>query len=257
MIDTFKKNICSKAVNFYNQNGYLVIENFFSTKTTSKIKIAIDEIKGDKSIELYYDKSGLIRRMENFTYKHKTFKFVDEKIKNLLLKLTSFEQSLFKDKVNFKPPKGEGFFAHYDGIFQFRTPEGKIKNGWYEYTSDFTNCLICLDNFTIENGTLEISKSHNEDFKTLLKNTKNNGTPNIKDELILQLKFNPIVANSGSVVIFKHTCPHRSSPNYSKNDRGSLYLTYNKLKNGNFYKKYFLDKKKSKNPFKALQGEQI
>ena len=163
----------NKKKNFYNKNGYLVIENFFSTKITSKIKIAINEVKENKNIQLYFDKSGLIRRMENFTYEHKTFEFVNEKIKNLLLKLTSFRQNLFKDKVNFKPPKGEGFFAHYDGVFQFTTPDSKIKNGWYEYTNDFTNCLICLDNFTVKNGTLEISKSHNGDFETLLKNTKN------------------------------------------------------------------------------------
>ena len=37
-------------------------------------------------------------------------------------KLILFEKkfTIFKDKYNAKPPKGEGFYAHYDGIFYFK-----------------------------------------------------------------------------------------------------------------------------------------
>ena len=185
--------------------------------------------------DLYYDRSGLLRRMENFIFKN-DFMEINRKIEKLLYKLTRGKQIIFKDKVNFKPAKGEGFFPHYDGVFQFKKINGEIKNGWYEYASDFTNVLICLDEFTLENGTLEISKFHQGDFETLLKNTKQKGSPDLRDDLVAQLDFYPILAKSGSVVIFKHSCPHRSSANYSSSERGSLYLTYNNSECGNFYK---------------------
>jgi hypothetical protein len=41
--------------------------------------------------------------------------------------------------------------------------------------------------------------------------------------------------------ILKNNCPHRSSPNFTSNDRSSLYLTYNNSKDGNFYEEYFQD----------------
>ena len=240
----------------YFNKGFVLINDFFSEKSIFEIKQAI-EIVQNQEVELYKDRSGNLRRMENFTFKHKTFKFVNEEMKELLFKITSSKQKLFKDKVNFKPPKGEGFYPHFDGIFQFNTSRGEIKNGWYEYATDFNNCLICLDEFTLENGILEISKSHNESFNSLLEKTKCDGSPNIKDEIVSQLEFEKILANPGSVVIFKHTCPHRSSPNYSTSDRGSLYLTYNNLKDGIFYEKYFSDKKDSLNSNKSLKGDQI
>lgn len=255
-IKPLNKNDFYELSEAYKKNGFTIIEDFLSQKSISKIKEAIQLVK-NKQVDLYEDRSGNLRRMENFTFKHETFKIVNKIIMKILLQITSFEQTLFKDKVNFKPSNGEGFYPHFDGIFQFKTKNGELKNGWYEYASEFNNCLICLDSFTLENGTLEISKSHNEDFKTLLNKTKCDGTPDIKDDLLNHLEFQPILANAGSVVFFKHTCPHKSSPNYSKNDRGSLYLSYNNLKDGTFYDQYFSDKKGSINKNKSLKGDQI
>ena len=255
-IRSINANELSELAATYKKNGFATIEDLFSNKIISEIKLAIELVK-NKDVELYEDRSGNLRRMENFTFKHKIFKFVNEKLKEILFKITSFEQTLFKDKVNFKPSKGEGFYPHFDGIFQFKTNSGDVKNGWYEYASDFNNCLICLDAFTSKNGTLEISRSHNEDFNSLLNKTKCNGSPDIKDELLSELEFQPVLANAGSVLIFKHTCPHKSSPNHSERDRGSLYLTYNNLKDGHFYDQYFSDKKGSLNINKSLQGDQI
>jgi len=240
----------------YKKFGYVIIKDFFSFKNVSEIKKAIQVVKNE-DVELYEDRSGNLRRMENFTFKHEVFKFVNEEIMKILFELTKLEQTIFKDKINVKLPKGEGFYPHFDGVFQFKTSSGEVKNGWYEYASDFNNCLICLDQFNLENGTLEISRSYNEDFSSLLKKTKLDGSPDIKNDLLSYLDFKPILADAGSLVIFKNTCPHKSSPNYSNSDRGSLYLTYNNLRDGIFYDQYFIDKKKSINPNKSLQGELI
>ena len=241
----------------YKRFGYVIIEDFFSLKTVSEIKKAIQVVKEEGDVDLYVDRSGNLRRMEHFTFKHEVFKLVNEELIKILFKLTTLEQIIFKDKVNFKPPKGEGFYPHFDGVFQYKTDSGEVKNGWYEYASVFNNCLICLDQFNLDNGTLEISHSHNEDFSLLLEKTKLDGSPNIRNDQLSHLDFQPILADAGSLIVFKHTCPHKSSPNYSNSDRGSLYLTYNNLIDGAFYEQYFIDKKKSINPNKSLQGDQI
>ena len=224
----------AKAKIFFSNKGFVGIDQYFSENEVNEIKKAVAEVKKLDGVDLYLDRSNLMRRIENFIFKNSSLVKINSQIVGVLSKLTSKDQNLFKDKVNFKPPNGEGFNAHYDGIFQFKTKDGVLKNGWYEYASEFNTVLICLDDFTIENGTLEISNSHSGNFNTLLRNTKGNGSPDLKDDLVKDLSFYPVLAKAGSLVIFKHNCPHRSSPNFTLNDRSSLYLTYNNSKDGNF-----------------------
>ena len=69
-------------------------------------------------------------------------------------------------------------------------------------------------------------------------------------------KFEKIHLNSGDVVIFKNTCPHRSGKNTSQTNRRILYYTYLSEEFGDQYQNYFNDKKISKNKTsKSLIGE--
>ena len=56
-----------------------------------------------------------------------------------MLKNVFQPMTLFKDKYNVKPPKGEGFYAHYDGIYIWKDENGVNRNGWYEYSEEFFN----------------------------------------------------------------------------------------------------------------------
>ena len=240
----------------FKENGFIVIENFISLAEINIIKNKVEGLKNHIKVDIYNDRNGNLRRMENFVKKDKLFVDLNEKIKNLLLSITLKEQALFKDKVNFKPPKGEGFYPHYDGIFQFTKSDGVTRNGWYEYAEDFNNVLLPLDDFTTQNGALEIAKKRNGNFASLLDDTKRDGTPDIKESLVNELEFFPIYCTKGSVLIFKHNCPHQSKVNKSPLDRISLYLTYTNLEDGDFYERYFNDKHSSLNPYKALKGQQ-
>lgn len=240
----------------YNEVGFTIFESFFSEKEVDLLQQSIKELSNSKEVTLYKDRSGKLRRMEQFTFKDEILNSLNERVSALLFGLTGDRYELFKDKVNFKPANGEGFFAHYDGIFQFQTQDGITKNGWYEYASEFDNVLITLDDFTQENGALEVAKQHLGDFDTLLKNTKLDGSPDLKDSTTLDCDFFPLICSKGSVIFFKHSCPHRSGPNRSKFDRGSIYFTYTKAKHGSFYEEYFKDKEDSKNKNKALSGEE-
>ena len=98
----------------------------------------------------------------------------------LLKEIFNEDFLIFKDKFNAKPPGGDGFFAHYDGIFNFTDENNSIRNGWYEYDNKFINVLVALDQCNKHNGTLELAKYHKGDFSDLVINTKNDGTPALK-----------------------------------------------------------------------------
>ncbi len=254
MIESINKNRLLEAKKEYQNNGFTMLNSILSKEQLVEISEAIKDLSTSNDIDLYKDRSGLVRRMENFTYKNSSLDKLNQEIRELLHYMTNEVQVLFKDKVNFKPPKGEGFFAHYDGIFQFKNSDGEIRNGWYEYANDYNNILITLDDFTEENGALEVANSHVGDFDELLKNTTLDGSPNLRSEVESRCDFIPMICGAGSVIFFKHSCPHRSSANNSQKDRGSLYWTYTPSDNKGIYNQYYEDKADSQNKNKALTG---
>ena len=71
--------------------------------------------------------------------------------------------------------------------------------------------------------------------------------PMLAKEQVLKCEFEPLIVKAGSLIFFSGRCPHRSAKNKSKENRDSLYLTYNPARFGDHYESYFNDKKKSKN----------
>ena len=234
--------------------GFFKIDTFIDKILVDKITEEINSVKND--VDIYNDQKGSLRRIERLYDKGEKLKLANRKILELLKNIFNFELTIFKDKFNAKPPGGEGFFAHYDGIFKFKNENNDYKKGWYEYSDFFVNVLIALNICNSENGTIEISNSQNQSFDKLLLNTKQNGTPDLLPEFEKKLKFRLINLNVGDIVVFSNTCPHRSKKNRSNFDRKTLYYTYTPLKNGSMYEKYFNDKAKSKNKSnKSLTGE--
>ena len=138
--------------------------------------------------------------------------------------------------------------------FQFSDKAGQLKNGWYEYSDLFLNVLIALDDFTLNNGALEVSQVHPGDFAVLIKNTKMNGSPDLLSAVANQCAFYPVLVPAGSLVFFRNNVPHRSGPNLSSGMRRSVYYTYcvsESLGEG-VYERYFADKRQSTSKLKAL-----
>ena len=240
----------------YNKIGHFKINNFLKKKEVFKIELELEKCLKNKNILKYKDKNGKIRRIEKIYDKGQFLKKFDLKIKNLLKKIYKKKYSIFKDKLNIKPPGGEGFFAHYDGIFKFKNKNNKILNGWYEYSDNFINVLLAINSCNKKNGTIELAKASNGDFFDLLKNTNNDGTPNLKKKIEAKLNFKSINLKSGDILVFSNKCPHRSKKNRSKKSRKILYYTYTNSSSKNLYSKYFLDKVLSKNKkSKSLSGE--
>ena len=102
----------------YENIGFFKIEDAVDKILIKKIVSEIISVK--KNVDIYYDKKGSLRRIERLYDKGEGLQSVNKKILNLLKEIFNFEFTIFKDKFNAKPPGGEGFFAHYDGIFKFK-----------------------------------------------------------------------------------------------------------------------------------------
>lgn len=236
--------------NIYSRDGYFLYKNLLSKKIINKI---IKEIKLAKNTDKYYDTKNNLRRVEKLYNKGKNLILLNKKILNLMKSIFNENFIIFKDKFNAKPPGGDGFYPHFDGIFKFIDAKNKKKNGWYEYSNFFINILVALDECNKKNGTIELAKKHTGNFKDLLKKTKNDGTPAIKSSILKNIKFNSINLKVGDAIFFSNTCPHKSKKNFSNKNRRILYYTYTKFKNRPLYKMYYQDKKNSKNKLKALE----
>jgi ectoine hydroxylase-related dioxygenase (phytanoyl-CoA dioxygenase family) len=245
-----KINFLDCKKNFDN-DGYFICKNVFNKDFIHQL---INEIKYSKNSIKYFDNFKNLKRIEKLYDKGNKLKDLNKKISTLLNNVFEEEFLIFKDKFNAKPPGGEGFFAHYDGIFHFINPNNEKKNGWYEYGDFFVNALVALDECNKENGAFEIANIHRGNFDQLIENTKKDGTPALTKETEIKTSFKLINLNVGDMVVFSNTCPHRSKNNDSNKSRRIIYYTYSLSKNGSKYKKYFDDKENSKNTSKALDA---
>jgi 2-aminoethylphosphonate dioxygenase len=225
----------------YTDNGFFVIKKFLNVD----VNTLLTEILSADDVDLYNDKYSRPRRIERIYDKSKILSNLYCNLANLLEDIFEESMVIFKDKYNSKPPGGEGFYAHYDGVFLWKDHNNSEKKGWYEYTDCFFNVLVALDDSNQSNGTIEIAKIDNLSFNELLKNTMQNGTPELTKSAEAIRVFNPIDMEVGDIVVFSHKYPHRSAENKSTKERRLLYYTFNKLKDGCFYHKYFSDKKTS------------
>ena len=106
----------SKLQQTFNQ-GYIIQKNVFSEKFVDNL---INEISEVKNANFYYDSYNKLRRIEKLYDKGKYLKNLRSLILSKLLDIFNKEFFIFKDKFNAKPPGGQGFFPHFDGIFEFK-----------------------------------------------------------------------------------------------------------------------------------------
>jgi len=238
-------NIYENARDDMRIKGYTILKNTFSIKS---IEHMIEEIEQAVNVDKYYDGNDNIKRIEKIYDKGENLIEANHLILKILAEIYDFEWKLFKDKINSKPPNSEGFVAHYDGIFSFIVGDGINKNGWHEYADQFVTALIAIDDFSTENGPLEIAREDKGTFQELLNNTNKDGTPHLKACYENECNFEILLLSRGDVLIFSSKCPHRSKANQSKLPRRVLYYTYNPASQGDNYSNYFLDKDRSKNP---------
>lgn len=245
----------SSKSNSYHALGYDIIRGVFSQDLIVSLNEELSDLDALPESYVYYDRLNNVRRVEHFAKSCPVVNQIVDQLIPILHNLYGFDFCLFKDKLNYKPPGGEGFLAHYDGVFRITESTSSVYNGWYKYADLFVNVLLPLDPFTTDNGCLQISPIHKLSFDDLILNTFQDGTPNLIPDVEKDLDFVDLIVSPSDVIIFDSRCPHRSQPNHSSYPRSSLYLTFNPLSSGDHYDQYFIDKNSSSSPYKALTGK--
>ncbi|MEE2746419.1 MAG: phytanoyl-CoA dioxygenase family protein [Pseudomonadota bacterium] len=238
MLQTPKLN--SAHISEFKSNGFVVNTGGFSAEDiaiiddwTSKLALAPEEV-GKHWVyhePSHFDKSDLlINRIENIAPFHEGFNFLAKCLSYSIGQLMSEKVVLFKDKINFKMPGGDGFKPHQD-----------VQAGWGSYASYFISAMVCIDEATEENGCLKLAN-----------NRKNNLIGSIweplKDSELANLTFRSQPTRPGDIIYFDSYVPHYSEPNKTNHSRRLYFATYNLFSEGNHSVAYFSDKRKNYPP---------
>jgi len=180
------------------------------------------------------DKSRLLHRIENFFPYHEGFNstFNSPSFISVLSQLFDEEAILYKEKINFKLPGGEGFSPHQDHAA-----------GWWLYGHKLhISVLVTIDEATKENVCLEVVAGKH---KQGLLGGQFEGIP---QEMVDQFEWITCETKPGDIIFFDSYVPHRSAPNLSDKPRRVLYATYNRKSEGDYRAQYYADKRKSYPP---------
>lgn len=228
-----------EQIRTFHDDGFLVARGMYSDREMQDIARWTSEIEAWPETPgrhmMYFERSQLdgsriLNRMENFYPYHEGFHrlFDDDKMRGSVGQLFGEPALLFKDKVNFKLPGGDGFKPHQD-----------VQAGWDRYGSLHISVLLCIDEATVENGCLELVKGFHD------RGVVGSMWEPLTEETMAGMKFEPYPTEPGDVVFFDSYAPHGSGPNLTNHRRRILYVTYGKQSDGDQRARYYADKRMS------------
>lgn len=227
----------------YARDGFLVLPGLFTPTEAARLTEWTEEVTtwpetpGRHMVywEAHRSEPGrrVRNRIENFYPYHDGFRAVFDggPLAEVSAALLGGPVALFKDKINFKMAGGDGFKPHQDQ-----------QAGWSTYAGLFVTALVAIDPATAENGCLELAPGHHR--RGLI---GREWTP-LTDAEMDGMGFVSCPAAPGDAVLFDSYVPHRSGPNLTSEPRRVLYVTYNRLSEGDHRLRYYADKRKSYPP---------
>lgn len=135
---------------------------------------------------------------------------------------------LYKEKVNFKMPGGQGFEPHQD-----------VQAGWQDYGGLHLTAMVSIDPATEANGCLELAPGHNQ--RGLLGEL----WKPLTEQQLAGVDFQKVPTEPGDAIFFDSFAPHRSAANLSRDRRRILYITYGRASDGDHREDYFAAKRKN------------
>lgn len=181
----------------------------------------------------------LISRIERMSPFHDGFAALAESLRAPVAQLLGEPAVLFKEKINFKMPGGDGFKPHQDS-----------QAGWDAYADYFVSVMLCIDPATVENGCLQLAAGHQR--RGLFR-----AWEPLTEEDMRDMRFEPCPTEPGDLVFFDCYTPHGSEPNLTATTRRLYFATYNRLSAGDHMERYYADKHKSYPPdIERIPGRQ-
>lgn len=254
---------------FFQKNGYLVLKNFYSKEQVQLLQNWADEIHLESTLLLELSqKSGysvqnlakslpqalivvpestnpnqVCRAEDMLTCFPELHAFIAGTIAPYIGSLMGEPYVLFKDKLNFKWPGGGAFPPHQDfPAYDFFGPRIHI------------TAMIAIDAATIENGCLQVADNWCKTFiddpaidleelamgRSILPYIEGGKTHgSIQPQFSDKIKWIPLEASPGDVILITSFVPHYSEPNSSTNARRAMLFTLNRLAEGDHRRTYY------------------
>src|ERR1700730_13650686 len=224
----------------FRRDGFVVVPGLFDETETRRISAGTDELQalperpGHRM--MYFEPSLLhpgdrvLQRIENFCPFHAGFAALcdGDKLCGFSSRLFGEPAVLFKDKINFKLPGGDGFKPHQDQ-----------QAGWSAYADLFITAMVSVAPTAPENGCLELCAGHHT--RGLL---GDEWTP-LTDDDMRRFGAQAVPTRAGDAVLFDSYTPHASGPNLTAEPRRVLYITYNRRSVGDHRARYYAAKRKT------------
>jgi phytanoyl-CoA hydroxylase len=214
-------NINLEMQNFYRENGYLLIRNFFSQERMKQAIAAIEEIlqvdQMEEIAEMEPKDIGEVRRIWGPTFRHKFYDELmqDSKLLDAIAAFIGNNIVFHYSRINMKSPKiGSPVDWHQDFAYNPHT------------NTDLMTCLIYLDDADKSNGCLKvIPGSHKNGLCDHYVGNYFRGKV-LPENLPCE---NPIInleAPAGSVIFLHCLTLHRSDANLSNQARRAFLPSY-------------------------------
>jgi 2-aminoethylphosphonate dioxygenase len=226
----------------FHRDGYLLVPGMYSPEEIRRISDWTDEVAGfpeePGKTMMYFERSQgdgsrILCRIENFVPYHEGFRqlITTRRMQQAVSELLGEPAVLFKDKINFKLPGGDGFKEHQD-----------VQAGWNEFADLHITAMVAIDATNAQNGSLEMLPGmHQQGILGKM------WAP-LTDQDTGHRAYAAVHCQPGDTVFFDSFAPHRSAPNRTDAARRVLYITYNKASAGDSRAKYYADKRRNYPP---------
>jgi len=232
--------LTENQIEAFRRDGYLAVPGAFDPNDSALIESWTSDLAAwpEESGKhwVFHEQSQtdpeteLICRIEMMSPFHPGFAETARVLAGPAGQLLGEDAVLFKEKINFKMPGGDGFKPHQDS-----------QAGWEDYASYFITVMICIDEATLENGCLQVVAGQ-----------QNRGLfrmwEPLTDEDMAGMEFHPVPTKPGDMLMFDSYTPHYSEPNQGGAIRRLYFATYNKASEGDHFDQYHADKFKNYPP---------
>ena len=234
--------LSTEQIEQFHRDGFLLVRGMYSPEEMKDISQWTDDVAGSPEVPGHYmmyfesskqDGSRIISRIEDFVSFHEGFAelITRRRMQQAVSDLLGEKAVLFKDKINFKLPGGDGFKEHQD-----------VQAGWDDYAKLHITAMIAIDETNADNGSVEmIPGMHKQGLLGKM------WAP-LTDADTANADYEPVHCQPGDAVFFDSYAPHRSLPNNTDQARRVLYITFNGASEGDHRALYYADKRKNYPP---------
>lgn len=219
----------------FGRDGVAIVPSVFDAGMVEQMQAWTLELPLLPHVQVVFEK-GHITRCEHFVHLHAGMAAVAGRCADLCGRLFAQPASLFKEKLNYKPPGGAGFLPHLDHpSLAFYTSDDM----------DFVTAMVAIDDMTPENGCLRVVRG-DWTRRSAVACVPPEGDPEvggragaISEAALADLVFTDVACRAGTVVFFNGFVPHRSGPNLTGAGRRAVFFTFNPASQGDHRVRYY------------------